>query len=124
MKSKKKNLVLVVEDDRASGLLYVNFLESKGFKVLIVTDGKSAIDAVIRHPEINIILMDIQLPEMDGISTMQEIKKIRKDIPIIAQTAYAMVEDEHRLLKAGFDHYLAKPFKPTVLHEVLLSCLE
>jgi len=124
MEAKKKSLVLVVEDDPTSRLLYSNLLELKGFKVMIATDGKEAIDAVINHPDISIILMDIRLPELDGISTMKEIKKIRKDIPIIAQTAYAMVEDKVKLLKAGFDYYLSKPIKPAVLFEALLPYLK
>jgi CheY-like chemotaxis protein len=124
MKAMKKNLILVVDDDPASGLLYSNFLEQKGFEVLIVTDGKAAINAVVSHPDIKVILMDIRLPEMDGISTMREIKKLRKNVPVIAQTAYAMVEDKNRLLNAGFDSYLSKPVKPAALYEALLPYLE
>ncbi|OFY59393.1 MAG: hypothetical protein A2Y87_09460 [Bacteroidetes bacterium RBG_13_46_8] len=119
-----KKLILIVEDDPTSSLLYSNFLESKGFKVLSVTDGKEAIDAVITNPEIRVILMDIRLPELDGVSTMKEIKKMRKDIPIIAQTAYAMVDDKARLLKAGFDSYLSKPVKPDALYDALLAFLK
>jgi len=119
-----KKLILIVEDDPTSRLLYSNFLESKGFAILIATDGKEAIQAVIDNPGIQIILMDIRLPEMDGVSTMKEIKKMRKDIPIIAQTAYAMVEDKSRLLKAGFDSYLSKPVKPDTLYNLLLSYLK
>lgn len=124
MKPESKKLILIVEDDPTSSLLYSNFLELKGFEVLTVTDGKEAIDAVIEHPDIQIILMDIRLPEMDGVSTMKEIKKMRKDIPIIAQTAYAMVEDKTRLMKAGFDGYLSKPVKPDALFEMIISFFE
>jgi CheY-like chemotaxis protein len=124
MKPESKKLILIVEDDPTSSLLYSNFLELKRFEVLTVTDGKEAIDTVIAHPEIQIILMDIRLPELDGVSTMKEIKKMRKDIPIIAQTAYAMVEDKTRLLKSGFDGYLSKPVKPDVLYEMIISFLK
>jgi two-component system, cell cycle response regulator DivK len=124
MTAENKKLILIVEDDPTSSLLYTNFLESRGFNVLTVADGKTAIDAVIANPDIQVILMDIRLPELDGISSMKEIKKIRKDIPIIAQTAYAMVEDKARLLKAGFDNYLSKPVKPDVLYDLLLSYLK
>ena len=124
MTAENKKLILIVEDDATSSLLYTSFLESKGFDVLTVADGKAAIDAVIANPDIQVILMDIRLPELDGISSMKEIKKIRKDIPIIAQTAYAMVEDKARLLKAGFDSYLSKPVKPDTLYDLLLSFLK
>jgi len=124
MKPESKKLILIVEDDPTSSLLYSHFLELKGFEVLTVTDGKEAIDEVIAHPEIQIILMDIRLPELDGISTMKEIKKMRNDIPIIAQTAYAMVEDKTRLMKSGFDSYLSKPVKPDALYEMIISFLK
>ena len=124
MTAENKKLILIVEDDPTSSLLYTNFLESRGFNVLTVADGKTAIDAVIANPDIQVILMDIRLPELDGISSMKEIKKIRKDIPIIAQTAYAMVEDKARMLKAGFDGYLAKPVKPDTLYDALLAFLK
>jgi len=124
MIAENKKLILIVEDDPTSSLLYSNFLESRGFEVLTVADGKKAITAVIAHPDIQVILMDIRLPELDGISSMKEIKKMRKDIPIIAQTAYAMVEDKARLMKAGFDGYLSKPVKPDTLYDLLLSFLK
>jgi CheY-like chemotaxis protein len=124
MKPENKKLILIVEDDPTSSLLYSSFLESKGFEVLTAADGKEAINVVTANPDIKIILMDIRLPEMDGVSTMKEIKKMRKDIPIIAQTAYAMVEDKINLLKVGFDSYLAKPVKPDSLYNELLSYLK
>jgi CheY-like chemotaxis protein len=124
MKPESKKLILIVEDDLTSSLLYSNFLELKGFEVLTVTDGKEAIDAVMERPDIQIILMDIRLPELDGVSTMKEIKKMRKDIPIIAQTAYAMVEDKTNLMKVGFDGYLSKPVKPDALYEMIISFLK
>lgn len=124
MEAKKAKLILVVEDDPTSGLLYGKYLEAKGFKVIIVTDGHEAIDAVMTHPDISIILMDIRLPELDGISTMKEIKKMRKDIPVIAQTAYAMAGDKNHMLEAGFDQYLSKPLRPDVLYETIASFLQ
>ena len=124
MIAENKKLILIVEDDPTSSLLYSNFLESRGFEVLTVADGRKAIDVVIANPDIQVILMDIRLPELDGVSSMKEIKKMRKDIPIIAQTAYAMVEDKARLLKAGFDGYLSKPVKPDTLYDLLLSFLK
>jgi CheY-like chemotaxis protein len=124
MTAENKNLILIVEDDPTSSLLYSSFLESKGFEVMTVTNGKEAINAVNANPDIQLILMDIRLPEMDGIRSMKEIKKIKNNIPIIAQTAYAMVEDKNKLLKAGFDSYLSKPVKPDALYNILLSYLK
>lgn len=123
MKAQNAHTILVVEDDPTSSLLYGNFLELKGFKVILATNGIDAINAVSLNPEIKVILMDIRLPKMDGVSSMLEIKKIRPDIPVIAQTAYAMASDKKKLLQAGFDNYLSKPVRPTVLYELLLNYL-
>jgi CheY-like chemotaxis protein len=59
--------------------------------------------------------MDIQMPDMDGIETLKEIKKIRPDLPIIAQTAYALIGDREKFLAEGCDDYLSKPIDPDLL---------
>jgi two-component system, cell cycle response regulator DivK len=115
--------ILVVEDDPVSLLLYDNYLALKGLMVLTAANGKDAIELFNLNPEIAIILMDIRLPDVDGINTMKEIRKISKDVIIIAQTAYAMVDEKAKLLKAGFDNYLSKPVRPDTLYEMLLLYL-
>ncbi|MCF4965624.1 hybrid sensor histidine kinase/response regulator [Nostoc sp. CMAA1605] len=105
-------LVLLAEDNEANVLAISYYLTAKGFRLIVAQDGKDAIAiAQSRHPDI--ILMDIQMPGLDGI---EAIKRIRADsqlahIPIIALTALAMPSDRERCLEAGADEYLAKPVK-------------
>ena len=68
---------------------------------------------------VDVILMDIQLPYMDGYTATREIKKICPDIPVIAQTAYALEDDEARCRQAGCDDYMSKPIRQDVLLETV-----
>jgi PAS domain S-box-containing protein len=104
-----KYTVLVVEDHLVNFKILEKLLSRVGVKVMHVTDGKDAVDITLRVPEIDLILMDIQLPVMDGYEATRQIKKFRNDLPIIAQTAYAMSHDREKCIAAGCDDYLAKP---------------
>lgn len=123
MSKKDKKTILVVEDDMASCELFKNFLVSKGIETIIAENGNDAIEIVKNNSNIDLILMDIKLPELDGCSAMIEIKKFRKDIPIIAETAYAFKGDKKKFLSLGFDDYMPKPIKPAVLYEMILKYL-
>ncbi|MEO5954466.1 MAG: response regulator, partial [Nitrospiraceae bacterium] len=79
--------------------------------VISATDGRSAIDIMQRTPDLNIVLMDIMMPEMDGYETMREIRKTQefRTLPILALTAKAMKGDREKCLDAGASDYIAKP---------------
>jgi PAS domain S-box-containing protein len=100
--------VLVVEDNIANFYLLQAYLVKTKINVLWAKDGKSAIE-ITRHSSPDIILMDIKLPQMDGYETTTIIKKDFPDIPIIAQTAYAMDADLQKAKEAGCDDFLPKP---------------
>ncbi len=119
MKNSKEKTILVVEDDMASCELFRNFLKSKGINTIIAENGYEAIEIVKSNPDIDLVLMDIKLPELDGSSAMIEIKKIRKNLPIIAETAYALKGDKRKFLSLGFDDYIPKPIKPDKLHAII-----
>lgn len=123
MKNSTEKIILVVEDDMASCELFKNFLTAKGIKTIIADNGNEAIEIVKNNPDIDLVLMDIKLPELDGSSAMIEIKKIRKDLPIIAETAYALKGDKRKFLSLGFDDYIPKPIKPNKLHAVISKYL-
>jgi CheY-like chemotaxis protein len=106
LKGKK---ILIVEDDLSSRLL------------LNAGDGKEALDAAVADPDIEIILMDIQLPVMDGYVAAKKIKEIRSNIKIIAQTAYGLSGDTENLIASGFDDYIIKPIYSGQLIEKLSS---
>lgn len=116
LKSKK---ILIVEDDVSSRLYLHKILEKTGAKLLSACDGKEAIDAAAEHPDIDIILMDIQLPVIDGYGAARKIREFRKNIIIIAQTAYSLLGDREKIIASGFDDYIVKPIFPQQLIEKL-----
>jgi PAS domain S-box-containing protein len=116
--------ILVVEDDEASVLYLKVFLEKHGANVLSTDNGKSAVELVKAYPQIDLVLMDIQMPVMDGYAATREIKKIRTDLPVVAQTAYAMLDDKERVMASGFDDYISKPLKRESLIAVLCKFLD
>ena len=102
--------VLVVENEESHLLLIQSILGLYKINVIGVKDGYSAVKICQEnHDKIDLVLMDIKIPDMDGLETTKLIKAINKDIPVVAQTACVMLEDEQRCLKAGCDDYLAKP---------------
>jgi len=78
---------------------------------------------VFNDPDIDIILMDIQLPVMDGYAALIKIKELRKDIIVIAQTAYGLLGDKEKILNSGFDDYVIKPILSQNLIEKLVTNL-
>ncbi len=113
--------VLIVDDDIRNIFALSTVLEDYGMKITSADNGRDAIDLLQGDTEIDIVLMDIMMPELDGIDTMREIRKIekRKSLPIIAVTAKAMKGDRDRCIEAGAWDYLSKP----VQTEQLLSSL-
>ena len=105
-------VVLVVEDNRANLTLATFLLESAGHTVLVATDAGAGL-ALARNAQPNLILMDIQLPDMDGLQATLILKRdpSTRDIPVIALTALAMKGDEERIRAAGCDGYIAKPMR-------------
>jgi len=108
-KNWKGKVILLVEDDEVSLEFLKELLEPYKVKLICTYDGQSAIDACKSNSDVELILMDVQLPVLNGNDAMKEIKKIRPNLPIIAQTAFAMSGDKERYLKDGFDNYISKP---------------
>jgi PAS domain S-box-containing protein len=107
----KKNTVLIVEDEDLNYLFLEKLLKPTKIKIHRAQTGIEAIQLSKDKSGIDIILMDIKLPELDGIEATKEIKKIHPEIPIIAQTAFAMKGDEEKFMEAGCDDYISKPLK-------------
>ena len=107
--------ILVVEDDESSAFLLGTFLKDTGASISFTTDGNEAVDFVRQHPETDLVLMDILLPDKDGFTATREIKSFARDVVIIAQTAYAFSMDHREALKAGCDAYLTKPLNMSLL---------
>jgi PAS domain S-box-containing protein len=116
--------ILVAEDNAVNQRLIRRLLEKKGHKVDIAGDGKTAVETFIKkagnpREKFHLVLMDIQMPNMDGVEATREIRRIDKKIPIIALTAHAMKGDKGRFLSQGMDDYLSKPIEKSVLFEVI-----
>lgn len=120
--SKKK--ILIVEDNVISYSLLETLLELKGMKCIWVKNGKEAVEYCQKSNPIDLILMDMKMPEMNGYEATRLIKKIRPELPIIAQTAYAIAGDKDKIFEAGCDYYISKPIKKEDLYEKVLTCLD
>ncbi len=101
--------VLIAEDDYFSAEYMKAILETRASKILIAENGVKAVDLCRGNPDIDIILMDIKMPEMDGLEATRKIREFNSHIPIIAQTAFTLQNDRQRALEAGCSDYIAKP---------------
>jgi CheY-like chemotaxis protein len=105
--------ILVVEDDVRNVFALSKVLEPRGAKIEIARNGREALAALDRVPGIDLVLMDIMMPEMDGLTAIREVRKQEafKRLPIIALTAKAMADDREQAIGAGANDYMAKPFE-------------
>ena len=90
-----------------------------GILIITARSGYEAIELIKSTPDIDIILLDMQMPEMNGIEATTEIRKLRKSVPIIAQTAFVFEDDKDIILEAGCDACLIKPIRKDLLLSVL-----
>lgn len=101
--------LLIVEDDFSSRLYLNKILEKTGAILINASDGETAVNKVKQDVGIDVVLMDIQLPVMDGYDAAARIREIKKEIIIIAQTAYGLQADKRRINDAGFNDFMIKP---------------
>ncbi len=115
----KKALILVAEDDKISFDFLKVILEKQGHKLIHAKDGEEAIKLFKNTPGVSIILMDVRMPVMNGYDATRIIREFDKDIPIIAQTAYAFESDQSDAFKAGCNAHISKPIKAEEIIEVI-----
>ncbi len=116
--------ILIVEDEISNYKYLEMLLKNKGLNILHTTDGKETIEICKKRKAIDLILLDIKMPVLDGIEATKIIRTFNPDIPIIAQTAFAMPEDKELILKSGCNDYLAKPIKTNELMKLLHQYLK
>jgi CheY-like chemotaxis protein len=114
--------ILVAEDNPVNQRLAARLLEKRGHRVVVVANGREALDTLDKI-NFDLILMDVQMPEMDGLDATKIIRNSEtgtgRHIPIVALTAHALKRDEERCIEAGMDAYLTKPIRPEKLDEIL-----
>ena len=122
MNLKANPVVLIADDDRINQHLVKTILQSLGYETLLVDNGLAAVEMAIKE-NVQAILMDIEMPSLDGIKAVQRIREHeRKEgghIPVIAMTNYSDKENREKYFQSGMDDYLSKPFKPFELAAVL-----
>ena len=106
---KKSGTLLIIEDDPSSRTYFKKVLEELNLNILEAADGKEGIRLFRENPDILVVLLDIRLPETSGFDIIKVLKKERPEVPVIAETAFAMAGDRDNCLKAGFDDYISKP---------------
>jgi PAS domain S-box-containing protein len=115
-----KNLkILVVEDDEISYSLLSRTLQKISKEVLHAITGVQAVEACRKNPDLDLVLMDIRMPQMNGLEATQQIRQFNKDVIIIAQTAYAFAGDSEKAIEAGCNDYISKPINKTLLYELI-----
>lgn len=104
----ESKIILVAEDEELNYKVLHSVLSRTNAKVLRAIDGEMAVK-LCKNEKVDLVLMDIQMPVMDGYKATREIKKINRNIPVIAQTSFAMANEKERCIKAGCDDYITKP---------------
>ena len=116
-----KPTLLIAEDEESNYLLLKTILH-KYCNLIRAKTGLEAL-ALFKENEVDLILMDIKMPVMDGYEATAEIRKVSASVPIIAVTAYAFAQDEQRIINSGFDAYTAKPINGKILKDKISTLL-
>ncbi|HAF27492.1 MAG TPA: hypothetical protein DCG75_00450 [Bacteroidales bacterium] len=115
----KKFTTLIAEDDEISFELYKIRLHHFDLNIIHAPNGKIAVDKVKENPDIDLILMDIRMPVLDGYEATKQIREINSNVPIIAQTAFAAIPEHQEMLEFGFTEFIAKPLTETILDQII-----
>jgi CheY-like chemotaxis protein len=120
----QKYCILIADDESLNYLYYREILDENLFDIIYAENGIDAISAFKEnHDKVNLILMDMKMPDMDGFTATAEIRKFDTRIPIIAQTAYAYRDDYQKALDAGCNDYISKPIHEEELNEKIKKLL-
>ncbi len=128
MNMPKKSRILLAEDNALNRELATRYLKGRNSEVLVATNGQEALD-MLRTESVDLVLMDVQMPILDGISATEQIRTatdlaVPNDIPIIAMTAHALPGDKKRFLEVGMTGYISKPIELKKLSEVIAATLQ
>jgi len=117
-----KYTILIAEDE-AINFLFLEILLKKqidlGCAIIHAKNGAEAVEICKKNDDINLVLMDLKMPVMDGFEAVKLIKEIRPKLPIVAQTAFSSIEDKEKVFAAGFNDFLSKPINKEALLDVI-----
>ncbi|MEE4197255.1 MAG: response regulator [Bacteroidales bacterium] len=116
--------ILIAEDDEANYMLLQKSLAKTNAQIIHAENGKEAVNICKSNPNINLVLMDIRMPVMDGIEATSQIKQIDPNLPIIVQTAFTMSSEKEKSFKAGCDDYISKPINLKELFATVCKYIE
>jgi len=111
--------ILIVEDDNASEVLLQKIIQLFEKETIKATTGIEAVEICRNNPDIDLVLMDIQIPEMDGYEATRQIRQFNRDVIIIAQTAFGLDGDREKSIEAGCNAHISKPYNRTLLIRLL-----
>lgn len=111
--------ILIVEDEESSRFLFEKTLKKTKAEIIYVNNGIAAINLVQTKSDIDLVLMDIRLPVMDGITATAKIKELNPHLPVIIQTAFAMNSTREEAIKSGCDEFITKPIETDTLLSLL-----
>lgn len=115
--------ILVVDDEEKTRKYLGRYMERKGYEVLSAENGEKALE-LIKNEKVHAVVLDVLMPGMDGISVLEQVKKINPDIPVIILTGCASAELGMKGMKAGAFDFMGKPVNPAELLNLVASALE
>jgi len=116
----ENKVVLITEDEEVNFFYLKTIFKKTEAKIIRAKNGREAVDIIGDHGgDIDLVLMDLNMPVMDGYEAMRIIKSQHPGIPIIAQTAYTLTEDRNKCMQAGFNDYISKPINRVALFRLV-----
>lgn len=115
----KKLKILIVEDDKNSQLILSLYLEDFATAIIIAENGLEGVEYCRKHSDIDLIMMDKNMPKMNGHEATKAIREFNKEVVIIEQTAYGLPEDIKKSLSLGFNYHMSKPVNKNLLTKIL-----
>ena len=119
MEASVRNTILIAEDDNVSKVLISILIKPLSSQLIMVSNGLEAIEALQKNPDLDLLLIDINMPKMGGLEATKLIREFNKEIIIIAQTAYGMQTDRDKAIAAGCTDYISKPINKVELFTLI-----
>ncbi|MBC7125809.1 MAG: response regulator [Bacteroidales bacterium] len=123
MENSRKYKILIADDDNISVILLTNYLKNIEAEFIVARDGDEALTLFEQNTDVDLILMDIKMPKLNGLEVAKQIKSKNPHTKIIAETAFAMVDDEKKAIEVGCDAYITKPINGERLVAMVKSML-